>query len=150
MPTCGKSTLGKMISEKYGYEFIDTDELIENKINGKISDFIKLNGEEKFRDIESEVIKEVSSKNHVVISTGGGAILRNENVANLKHNGKLFFINRSLELLKPTSDRPLTSNVDDLKKKYDERLPIYKNTCDVEIDGDVEYDVRIDKILKNH
>ena len=149
MPTCGKSTLGKMISEKYGYEFIDTDELIENKINGKISDFIKLNGEEKFRDIESEVIKEVSTKNHSVISTGGGAILKNENVTNLKHNGKIFFINRSLEFLKPTADRPLTSNLDDLKKKYDERLPIYKSTSDVEIDGDVEYGERIDKILKN-
>ena len=149
MPTCGKSTLSKMISEKYGYEFIDTDELIENKINGKISDFIKLNGEGKFRDIESEVIKEISTKNHSVISTGGGAILRNENVINLKHNGKIFFINRSLELLKPTSDRPLTSNIDDLKKKYDERLPIYKSTSDVEIDGDVEYGERIDKILKN-
>lgn len=149
MPTCGKSTLSKMISEKYGYEFIDTDELIENKINGKISDFIKLNGEEKFRDIESEVIKEISTKNHSVISTGGGAILKNENVTNLKHNGKIFFINRSLELLKPTSDRPLTSNLDDLKKKFDERLPIYKNTCDVEVDGDVEYSERIVKIL-NH
>ncbi len=149
MPTCGKSTLSKMISEKYGYEFIDTDELIENKINGKISDFINLNGEEKFRDIESEVIKKISTKNHSVISTGGGAILRNENVTNLKHNGKIFFINRSLELLKPTSDRPLTSNFDDLKKKYDERLPIYKNTCDVEIDGDVNYCGRIDKIMNS-
>ena len=138
-----------MISEKYGYEFIDTDELIENKINDKISNFIKTNGEEKFRSVESEVIKDVSTKNHAVISTGGGAILRNENVTNLKHNGKIFFINRSLELLKPTSDRPLTSNVDDLKKKYDERLPIYKSTSDVEIDGDVRYDERIDKILKN-
>ncbi|MBR4314631.1 MAG: hypothetical protein IKP66_06965, partial [Lachnospiraceae bacterium] len=149
MPTCGKSTLSKMISEKYGYEFIDTDELIENRINDKISNFIKANGEENFRDIESEVIKEVSTKNHAVISTGGGAILRNENITNLKHNGKVFFINRSLELLKPTSDRPLTSNVNDLKKKYNERLPIYKITSDVEIDGDVEYSERIDKILTN-
>ena len=147
MPTCGKSSLGKKISEKYGYEFIDTDELIENKIHDKISNYIKANGEEKFRDVESEVIKEISTKNHAVISTGGGAILRDENVTNLKHNGKIFFINRSLELLKPTSDRPLTSNLDDLKKKYDERLPIYKNTCDVEIDGDVEYSERIDKIM---
>lgn len=149
MPTCGKSTLGKIISEKYGYKFIDTDELIENKINEKISDFIKTNGEEKFRDIESKIIKEVSTKNHAVISTGGGAILRNENVVNLKHNGKIFFINRSLELLKPTLDRPLTSNIDDLKKKYDKRLPIYKNTCDVEIDGNIDYSDRITKIL-NH
>lgn len=149
MPTCGKSSLGKKFCEKYGYEFIDTDELIENKINDKISNYIKSNGEEKFRAVESEVIKEISTKNHAVISTGGGAILRDENVINLKHNGKIFFINRSLELLKPTSDRPLTSNVDDLKKKYNKRLPIYKSTSDVEIDGDVEYSERIDKILKN-
>ena len=149
MPTCGKSTLGKIISEKYGYEFVDTDKLIENKINDNISNFIKENGEEKFRDVESEVIKEISTKNHSVISTGGGAILRNENVINLKHNGKIFFINRSLELLKPTSDRPLTSNVDDLKKKYDERLSIYKSTSDVEIDGDVDYNDRISNIIKN-
>ena len=149
MPTCGKSSLGKMISEKYGYEFIDTDEFIENKIGDKISNFIKTNGEEKFREIESDVIKEISTKNHAVISTGGGSILRDKNVINLKHNGKIFFINRSLELLKPTSDRPLTSNLEDLTKKYNERLPIYKNTCDVVVDGDVSYDERTSIILNS-
>ena len=149
MPTCGKSSLGKKFCEKYSYEFIDTDELIENKINDKISNYIKSNGEEKFRDIESEVIKDISTKSHAVISTGGGAILRSENVTNLKHNGKIFFINRSLELLKPTSDRPLTSNFDDLKKKYDERLPIYKRTCDAEVNGDISYDDRITYIINN-
>ena len=149
MPTCGKSSLGKMISKKYDYEFIDTDELIENKINGKIVDYINANGEEKFRDIESEVIKEICTKNHAVISTGGGAILRNENVDNLKLNGKIFFINRSLELLKPSSDRPLTSSIDSLTKKYNERLPIYKKTCDVEINGNTDYDTRISNILNN-
>ena len=149
MPTCGKSTIGKLISEKYQYEFIDTDKLIEDRINTSIADFIKNNGEEKFREIESLIIKEISTKNHSVISTGGGAILKNENVTNLKHNGKIFFINRSLNLLKPSVDRPLTSNKDDLKKKFDERLPIYKKTCDVEINGDMDFNERILEIFSN-
>ena len=64
-------------------------------------------------------------------------------------NGKIFFINRSLELLKPSSDRPLTNDLESLTKKYNERLPIYKATCDYEINGDTEFDVRIKDILAN-
>lgn len=147
MPTCGKTTLGKMISKRYGYEFIDTDSLIETKINCKISNFINEYGEEKFRDIESDVIKEVSTKNHIVISTGGGSILKDENITNLKSNGIVFFINRSLENLKPSSDRPLTSDMESLTKKFNERLPLYKSTCDYEINGDTDFDVRINDII---
>ena len=149
MPTCGKSTIGKLISEKYGYEFIDTDILIENRINMKISEFITKFGEEKFRDIESDVIKEVYNKNHSVISTGGGAILKQENVDYLKLNGKLFFINKPLSELIPTSDRPLTSNISDLSKKYDERLPIYKRTSDIEVNGQLNNDQIIEYIINN-
>ena len=149
MPTCGKSTLGKEISKKYNYDFIDTDELIENRINMKVSDYIKSNGEAKFRDIESDIIKEIATRNHVVISTGGGVVLRDENITNLKYNGKIFFINRSLELLKPSDDRPLTSNQSSLTKKYNERLPIYKKTCDIEINGDNDYTSRINDIFAN-
>lgn len=149
MPTCGKTTLGKIISEKYGYKFIDTDDLIENKINCKIVDYINKFGEEKFRDIETRIIKDISCENHLVISTGGGAILRYENIINLKSNGKIFFINRSLNLLKPTSDRPLTSDIESLTKKYNERLPIYKSTCDHEINGDTDFDIRMNDILSN-
>lgn len=149
MPTCGKTTIAKLISEKYSYDYIDTDDLIEQKINCKIVDFIKKNGEEKFRDIETEIIKEIRTKNHAVIATGGGAILKDINVTNLKYNGKIFFINRSLKNLKPTSDRPLTSDVESLKKKYNERLPIYKSTCDIEIDGDIEINERVNLIIKS-
>jgi shikimate dehydrogenase len=149
MPTCGKTTLGKLVSKMYGYEFIDTDELIEKKINCKIVDYINKYGEETFRDIESEVIKNISSKNHLIISTGGGAILRDKNVVELKTNGKIFFINRSLKLLKPSSSRPLTSDIESLTKKYNERIPIYKSTCDFEINGDNELDIKVDDILRN-
>ncbi|MBP3201236.1 MAG: shikimate dehydrogenase [Lachnospiraceae bacterium] len=149
MPTCGKTTIAKIISEKYNYEFIDTDELIEQKINTKIVDFINNYGEEKFRDIESEIIDKISTKNHSVIATGGGAILKNDNVLNLKLNGKIFFINRSLKNLKPTTDRPLTSDYNSLQNKFNERLPIYKQTCDYEIDGDIDIDERITQIFNN-
>ena len=147
MPTCGKSTVGKMIAERFKYDFVDTDKIIEQNINSTIADFINLHGEDKFREIESEVIKEISCKNHLVISTGGGAILRDENVYNLKSNGKVFFINRSLNKLKPSNDRPLTSDVESLTKKYNERLPIYKRTCDIEINGDTEFDEKIADII---
>ena len=149
MPTCGKTTIAKIISEKYNYEFIDTDELIEQKINAKIVDFINNYGEEKFRDIESEIIDKISTKNHSVIATGGGAILKNDNVLNLKLNGKIFFINRSLKNLKPTIDRPLTSDYNSLQNKFNERLPIYKQTCDYEINGDIDIDERIAQIFNN-
>ena len=149
MPTCGKTTIAKIISEKYNYEFIDTDKLIEQKINTKIVDFINNYGEEKFRDIESEIIDKISTKNHSVIATGGGAILRNENILNLKLNGKIFFINRSLKNLKPTIDRPLTSDYSSLQNKFNERLPIYKQTCDYEINGDINIDERITQIFNN-
>lgn len=149
MPTCGKSTIGKLISQGYGYELIDTDKLIEQKINCKIGDFITKNGEAEFRNIESDAIDSIKAKNHAVISTGGGSILRDINVLRLKQNGKLFFINRSLDLLKVSSDRPLTSDISSLKKKYGERLPIYKNACDVEINGDLEFDQKINEIINN-
>ena len=147
MPTCGKSTIAKMISKKYAYEYIDTDDLIEQKINCKIANFINQNGEEKFRDIETDVIKDIRTKNHAVIATGGGAILRDANITNLKYNGKIYFINRSLNNLIPTPDRPLTSDTQALTRKYNERLPIYKKACDIEIDGDIEISERVKTIF---
>ena len=147
MPTCGKSTIAKMISKKYAYEYIDTDDLIEQKINCKIANFINQNGEEKFRDIETDVIKDIRTKNHAVIATGGGAILKEANITNLKYNGKIYFINRSLNNLIPTPDRPLTSDTQALTRKYNERLPIYKKACDIEIDGDIEISERVKTIF---
>ena len=101
----------------------------------EISEYFKLYGEEKFRDVESEVIKEISSKNGLIIATGGGAILRKENVRYLKQNGRLYFLNRSLEMLTPTSDRPTASDYEELRKRYSERYDKYKSSADVIIPG---------------
>ncbi len=149
MPTCGKSTVGRKLASKLEYNFIDTDKLIEEKTGMPTQDYITKNGIEKFRDIESEVIKEIATYSKTVISTGGGSILKDENVINLKHNGKIYFMNRSIALLHPKGDRPLTSNYQSLKKIYDERLPIYKKACDKEIDGNLEVKERVNLIIND-
>ena len=133
MPSSGKSTVGMYLSVNTGRELVDTDEEIVKKIGMEISEYFKLYGEEKFRDVESEVIKEVSSKNGLIIATGGGAILRRENVRYLKQNGRLYFLNRSLEMLTPTSDRPTASDYEALRKRYNERYDKYKSSADVTV-----------------
>ena len=130
MPGSGKSTVGKLLKID-GFSFVDTDEEIEKRCGCPIKELIDRKGEKYFRDLETAVIKDISSKGCQIISTGGGAILREENVNALKRNGKLFFINADFERLCPTDNRPLSDTADKLKKLYDERIDIYKSTADV-------------------
>ncbi|MGN1195399.1 MAG: shikimate kinase [Acutalibacteraceae bacterium] len=144
MPGSGKSTIGKALAEFLGKEFVDTDEMIIKNENMPISEIFAQHGESYFRSAETEAIKEASSKSGFVIATGGGAILKKENVDLLKSNGKIFFLNRPIDDILPTDDRPLSSNRSDLQKRFDERYPIYKSTADEEIfvDGKVENAVK--------
>ncbi|MBR2989019.1 MAG: shikimate 5-dehydrogenase [Clostridia bacterium] len=135
MPSCGKTTVGKLLNIE-GYEFIDTDEEIVKRCNCSIKELIESKGEKYFRDIESKVIAEISVQNKKIIATGGGAILREENVTNLKRNGKIFFIDANFSRLIPTGDRPLSCNQEKLKKLYDERIDIYKSTADIVVPDD--------------
>lgn len=135
MPSSGKSTVGKILAQKTGKAFVDTDEEIVKRIGMNIPAYFEKYGEDKFREVEGAVIKEVSVKNNQIIATGGGAILREENIFYLKQNGNLYFLNRSLDKLIPTQDRPLSSNEQALRERYNERYHIYINTADVIIDG---------------
>ncbi len=130
MPGSGKSTVGKLLKID-GFSFVDTDVEIEKRCGCSIKELINSMGEKYFRDLETEVIKDISSKGCQIISTGGGAVLRKENVDSLKRNGKLFFINASTDRLCPTDSRPLSDTSEKLKKLYDERFDIYKSTADV-------------------
>lgn len=130
MPGSGKTTAGRLVAEKTGKYFIDTDELISQKTGMQISDIFSLYGEAHFRDVESEIIKEVSKKTGAVIATGGGAVLNRQNVEYLKENGLVFFLNRPLSDILPTSDRPLSSTKEALKKRFDERFPLYVKASD--------------------
>ena len=130
MPGSGKSTVGKLLNID-GFSFVDTDEEIEKRCGCTIKELIGSKGEKYFRDLETQVIKDISSKGCQIISTGGGVVLRKENVNSLKRNGKLFFLNANPDRLLPTDSRPLSDTAEKLKKLYDERIDTYKITADV-------------------
>lgn len=136
MPSCGKTSIGKKLACLLGKEFIDTDDEIVKTAGRPIPDIMAEQGEDGFRQIEHEVIDRVSRFSGKVISTGGGAVLDSENVRNLGQNGMIFFIDRSLDRLITTPDRPLTSTREALERKYRERYPVYTSSCDIKIDGD--------------
>ena len=130
MPGSGKSTIGKFL-ETDNYTFIDTDEEIENQCGCTIKELIQSKGEPYFRELETKVIKDISSKNCQIISTGGGAILNKENIRCLKRNGKIFFINAKLSRLCATEDRPLSNTKEKLTQLYEQRISTYISTADV-------------------
>lgn len=99
MPSCGKTTIAKKLSKLLNKELFDSDTLIENKIGMQIKDYIRINGEPKFREVEKEIIEEISKHNNSIISTGGGVILNKANISNLRQNSIIIFVDRSLELL---------------------------------------------------
>ena len=114
-----------------GFTFVDTDTEIKKRCGCSIKELIREKGERYFRDLETEVIKEVSSESSRIIATGGGAILREENVRYLKQNGKLYFLDAGLDRLCATDDRPLSDTMEKLEKLYRERMGIYQATADV-------------------
>lgn len=141
MPGSGKSTIGKLLAKKLNRPFFDTDEMVIKAEKREISDIFSSSGEEYFRTLETQAVKKASEQNGAVISTGGGAVLKKENVDFLRSNGEIFFLNRPIEDIVPTSDRPLANSVVQVRKRFEERFPIYKSTCDSEIyvDGNPEH-----------
>ncbi len=132
MPGSGKSTVGQLLNISE-YQFVDTDAEIERRCGCTIRELIEREGERFFRDLETEVIREVSAQSCRIISTGGGAVLREENVRLLKRNGRLFFLNAPLTRLCATVDRPLSDTREKLERLYHERMSIYTSVADVTV-----------------
>ena len=148
MPSSGKSTVGNMLAEKLGRAFFDSDKLVESTQNMTIPDIFKAEGEAYFRNCETETVFELSKNNSSVIATGGGVVLNKKNIELLKENGKVFFLDRPLEMLLTTDDRPLSSNKADLEKRYNERYDLYRISADVVIDGSGTVDEVVNQILR--
>lgn len=135
MPASGKTSIGKALAEVTGKTFVDSDDEIVKTSGKAIPDIFAESGEGYFRALEKEEILKISLKNSQIIATGGGAVLKPENIDNLKGNGRVYFIDRPLEMLITTDDRPLSSNRADLEKRYNERYELYRAAADVVIDG---------------
>ncbi len=148
MPSSGKTTVGREAANRTGLQQVDTDDIITKRIGCTISDFFREKGEAEFRRIESEVIAELSKNGGKIISTGGGAILNPANVKELKSNGILVFIDRSIDKLTPTDDRPLLKSRDMLEKLFGERYDIYKAAADATIDGNGNISQNVMRVLE--
>ena len=133
MPACGKSTIGYWLSKKIGYPLLDTDKYLEEKENRIISDIFSNEGEEYFRNLETKYLKELSEKEGLIISTGGGAVKKKENIDILKKNGIIIFLNREINDISKENHkhRPLLQDINNIQKLYDERIDLYKKYSDI-------------------
>jgi shikimate dehydrogenase len=147
MPGSGKSTLAKILAEKLNKEFVDLDIEFEKvyKITPEkcILDF----GEREFREKESAILTETLKRSGLVISTGGGAVLREENRKAIKSNGKCLYINRSVCKLS-TNNRPLSKDENALKEMLKTRHPLYLEVADFIVENDGDIGDTIEKINK--
>ena len=133
MPGSGKSTVGRVLARQLDREPVDTDTEIIRLAKKPIPEIFAQRGERGFRDLESQVIQEVSRRTGLVIATGGGAILREENVRSLRQNGRIYFLDRPAEDILPTDDRPLARDMEAVRQRYAERYPRYTSTADAAV-----------------
>ncbi len=148
MPSSGKSTIGRLLSEKLGRPFFDSDDCLKETLSRPIADYIKSEGEEAFREQETAVIRRLSAYGGAVIATGGGAVLRKENLRLLRKNGLIVFLDRPLSSLTPTVDRPLSSSSDALAALYEKRYPLYCEAADLHLSGNGTPSEIADRLIK--
>ena len=139
---CGKSTIGRKLANAIDYEFLDTDELIEQKTGRKISDIFASDGEEAFRQMETDLLQELSETvTGKVLATGGGMPMREENRALMRQVGTVVFLEATietiLERLANDTTRPLATGEDREKRLrllYEKRYPLYREAAEVVVD----------------
>ena len=139
----GKSVTGKRLAVKLGYGFLDLDELIQKKSGKTIPQIFTDKGEDFFRELESQALKEISSLEMKVVATGGGTVLRTANVNLMKATGKIIFLDASVETLwervKDKKDRPLLRGgkpQEKLLEIYAYRRPLYEGSCQLKVGTD--------------
>lgn len=141
----GKTAIGKTLADHLDFEFVDVDKTLEKSEGVKISEIVKKHDWEHFRDLESKYTTAAAQQTQVVISTGGGVILREKNIDNLKKNGVIVFIHAPIEHLArrvaKNDNRPsLTGKTphEELEAVWNERKELYKKYADVEVFFDFE------------
>lgn len=146
MPGCGKTTVGKTLAKLLGRKFIDSDEEIVRKFHKSIPQIFAEDGEDTFRQMEIDVISELSKNTGCVIATGGGCVLKEENYIPLRQNSLIYWLHRDLSLL-PTDGRPL-SQKSPLADMLKARTPAYVHFADVAVSNMGSIDDTAQKIAE--
>ncbi len=136
MPGCGKSTVGRHLARQLALRFFDCDTEIERRIGTSIRDYFASHGEDAFRDVEQDVVDELTALPDVVLATGGGAVLRPSNRDALHSRSHVFYLRTTPEelhrRLRHDTHRPLLQVADPLRRLrelYRERDPLYRRTA---------------------
>lgn len=157
----GKTEISKTIAQLYNLRVIDTDALIVEKEGRSINTIFADDGEKYFRDAETEAVVSASYRNGTVIATGGGVVLRKENIELLRKNGLIYYLAPSFDVIaarieNAAKTRPLMKGqtIEQIKERFDSRIKFYEN-CDFKIDitsDDTPLDIakRIMKIHKEN
>jgi len=139
---CGKSLTSNKLAATLNRQVISTDKLVEQKEGYSIAEIFERFGEGYFRRVEKEIIKEISDQSGVIIDCGGGVVMDDENMANLKKNGHVIYLSASPESIytniKLQSNRPILNVADPqlkITELLEERKPYYEK-ADVTIDAD--------------
>lgn len=153
MSGAGKTTIGLAISYKLKMSFVDMDAYIEKKYYMSISEMFEKYGEEYFRNLETETAKYLSENyKNTIISTGGGVVMRPENMEHLKKAGTVVYINRTVENILSTLNaekRPLLkSNPEKLYEMYEKRHPLYVKYADICIMNGGEFQECVENICE--
>lgn len=149
MPGCGKSVVGRALAKAQGKRFIDADTALEERVGRRIVDIIPTDGEEAFRQMETDTLAELGKQSGLILATGGGAITRERNYPLLHQNGTILWLTRDLDKL-PTEGRPL-SHKDKMKEMFAIRQPMYRRFADhiIDNDGTLEQTLaQIEKVMK--
>jgi shikimate kinase len=141
---CGKTTVGRMVAKALDYDFTDTDQLIEERFSMTVQKIFATRGEKAFRDMESEIARELGGAEGMIVSTGGGMMLNGHNVAALSGNGRVFcLVATPEEIFKRISsdrenNRPLlqTSNpLERISQLIKEREQSYRQFTQISTSG---------------
>lgn len=138
MPGCGKSTIGRLLADRCGKQFVDADERIEELAGKSIPEIFAQDGEMVFRNWETQALAELGKQSGLVIATGGGCVTQERNYPLLHQNGVIYWVKRDIAKL-PTQGRPLSQSAK-LEDMYAARKPLYEKFADHVIDnnGDLE------------
>lgn len=147
MPASGKTTMAQLLGQKTGRLVLDIDQLVEERAGTTIPSLFNQYGEDYFRQLESQVLAEVSKEGGQVIATGGGSVLRRANRLMLAQNSFLVYLNRPVDKL-DTSNRPLSKNLTRLKQMAQARRPLYEGLADLQVDVVEDKEATLDLIWK--
>lgn len=141
LPGSGKTTVGRQLSRRLRVPFFDSDMAIEQQLGCSIREFFEREGEARFREIEAEVINELTHMPEGVLSTGGGAVLMPQNRENLRARTKVVYLNSSpddlFRRLRHDKNRPLLQVADPLgrlRELYSQRHPLYRETAHFQVE----------------